>query len=146
MNRKKIKKYPLEKKDRDVPAGTCNDESSSNSDDCTNSHELDTCRQEFESLRKELQLQKEGAELFQKQRDYLKQLLQHGRSKKNNFNMEQIRHNNKLVTFYTGFPSADEMNKCFRVLDPGEKGRNIIYVDSQTNTDKSAQSSKPKKT
>ncbi len=101
---------------------------------------------EIESLKSALKLQQQAAELFQKERDHLKEMLHQSMQKKGPFSIHQVMNNPKLVSFYTGFPSYFEMSKCLEILDPGSRGENIIYIDSKAKSqDKRKPSSRPRK-
>ena len=127
----------------DEPLSPADDTACSTEDQ--HQQEMAALHTEIDRLKQELQLQKEAASLFQKERDYLKQLLSAERKKQSNFSMEKIKHSDKLVSFYTGFPSYKELEACFNVIDPGKNGENILYIDGHTSDDKRRPSSKPRK-
>ncbi len=118
--------------------------SSSGAHNIPNDQEI--LQQEIIRLKAELEVQKEAAKLFQKERDYIKTQWQESKRETGHFCMAKIRSSDKLVSFYTGFPSYFEFSQCLEVLNPGENGENIIYIDSKNKgAQKKRQPSKPKR-
>ena len=46
------------------------------------------------------------------------------------FSFNQLKQNNKLINFYTGFPTVGVLNALLDYCDPGKDGENIRYWHS----------------
>lgn len=91
----------------------------------------DSLHNRIQFLEKELAKQKQKSELFHKERDHVRSLLQSSRESANlqrqQFCLEQFENSDSDICFYTGFPSFNALQACFRLLDPVD---NIIYKDT----------------
>ena len=77
-------------------------------------------------------LQRESADLFQREGDHLKDLFrkQPKICSRKHCSLASIKDSDELVCFYTGFATHNAMMACLKYLNPGENGQNVIYYDS----------------
>ena len=55
------------------------------------------------------------------------------------FSFDNIKTDDSLLTFYTGFPNVQTMMALFKSLDPGVNGRNVnCWLSSQDDLQKTA--------
>ena len=94
--------------------------------------EIDNLKAKIATLEQEVGQQRESADLFQRERDHLKDLFRKQTKKcsRKHFSLASIKDSDKLACFYTGFPTHNAMMACLKYLNPGENGQNIIYYDS----------------
>ena len=107
-----------------------------------NSERNETSEEKILRLEAELNLQKEAAALFQRERDHMKDIVRRATTPKCHFSINDIKSNPKQMAFYTGFSSHEEFQLCFMLLDVGENCKNMIYIDNQHNVSRSTRSKK----
>ena len=86
-------------------------------------------QEKISQLEAQLKTKTEAAELFRTERDKLKKTA----SLKGSLSIESIKDNEKLLCFYTGFPTYVTFEQCLRLIDPGLNGKNIIYSRKKAN-------------
>lgn len=48
------------------------------------------------------------------------------------FEIIRFKDSDSDINFYTGFPNYKTLLACYNLLNPGENGENIVYVNSAT--------------
>ena len=83
---------------------------------------------------------KESSLLFQRERDYLKQLysslLKKHKMKPAAFSVSKLKNDDEAICFYTGFPTFIVFQETLEFLDVGENGANMVNCNYKTKGNK----------
>ena len=99
-------------------------------------NEIEFLKVRITELEKNLKIQTEAAELFQRQRDHLREALMKKLKveTKKEFSVDRFKHKNENIAFYTGFPTYDVMMQCYKLLNVGPNGEGFRYITSMSET------------
>ena len=95
------------------------------------SHHFETPDEKISRLENDLEVQREAAALFQRERDHLKGLLQEARAPIHDFSINDVKNDASLISFYTGFSSYEEFKLCLMILNVGEACCNMKYINNK---------------
>lgn len=122
-------------------SGASNVACTSNAADLSTVTREETLQHKIESLEEELQKTKKTSDLYKRERDHLRTVLNHEKSQNSRcpFSLSRFQNNNADICFYTGFPTYTTLRQCLEIIDPGPDGQNIKSAGTSSKKKKQKQ-------